>query len=229
MAKKLEIPTIRGQKRDARGKTEIKRLRAEEKVPGNYYYLQEEPVALTFEEADVRKLLSKRRGLIEIKWGDKEEEKAEVLLREVQRHPVTQKPLHLDFVGITRGQKIYTTVPIRLLGQPIGVKDQGGILQQVMNQVDISCMPRHLIEVVDVDVTGLELGDSLHLSDIEVENVEWEDIVERTVATVVIPRILEEETEEEDEELLEGAELAEGEEGEGEGEEGGEEAEGEEE
>lgn len=210
----LEIPTLKATRREVTGKSDVKRLRESGWVPGVYYYAQNEPVVLQFDEKDIRKLFAGRRGLINLVWGEKDDEHAEVMVREVQRHPVSKDFLHLDLVGITRGVKMSTTVPLVVTGTPVGVRDQGGILQQIIHEVEIMVLPKDLPEVIEVDVAGLNLGDSIHLGDIEIENVEWVENVDRTIVTVVAPRVIEEEVEEEAEEGEEGEEGVEGEESE---------------
>jgi len=209
----LEIPTLKATPREVTGKSDVKRLRESGWVPGVYYYAQNEPVVLQFEEKAIRKLFSGRRGLINLVWGEKDDEHAEVMVREVQRHPVSKEFLHLDFIGITRGVKMSTTVPLVVTGSPVGVRDQGGILQQIIHDVDIMVLPKDLPEVIEVDVSDLHLGESIHLRDIEIENVEWDENVDRTIVTVVAPRVVEE-VEEEEVEGEEGEEGVEGEESE---------------
>ncbi len=212
MAEKLHIPTLRAEQRNVSRKAEIKRLRAEGYVPAVFYMKEQETISLQFKANELRAVLAQRPALINIAWAEGDYEDRECMIRELQRHPVTGDPLHMDLIGITRGVAIETTVPIELVGTAPGVKE-GGILQQPMNSVMVSCMPRHIPRVIEVDVSHLNMGDSIHLNEIEVENVEWADNPDRTVASVVYPRMVEEE-EEEDEE----GELLEGEEGEAEGE-----------
>lgn len=204
------ILTLNALPREGTGKGAAKTLRSEGTIPGVYYHGGKEAVHLQFNLHEVEMLLKNRPTLLNLVWGEGEDESEECMLREVQRHPVTHIPMHLDLIGVTRGVKIHTTVPVQLLGIPVGVKDQGGLLQQSMGTVDIICLPRYLPSSIEIDVTGLALGETLHLSDVVVENIEWDDAPDRTVCSVVHPRAVVEPEDEEDE----GEEGAEGEDGE---------------
>jgi len=181
-----------------------KRLRNSGKIPGVYYHGSEDAVHFEIDGHELKILLGQSPTLINLEVEGSESR--ECMIRDIQRHPVSQEPLHIDLIGITRGVKINATVPVRLVGIPDGVKNQGGILQQAMQQVDILVLPTNLPHSIDVDVSGLELGESIHLRDVVVEDIEWETDPEQTVATVAHPRVVEEET-------AEGEEAAEGEEG----------------
>ena len=201
-----EILTLNAELRESTGKGASKKMRIEGTIPGVYYHGGDEAIQLQFNRHDVEMLLRQRPTLLSLVYGKGENETKECMIREIQRHPVTHIPIHLDLIGITRGVKLNATVPIELIGTPKGVKEQGGILQQAMNNVDIMCLPRHLPKVIEIDVSDMDLGDSLHLREIEMENIEWDDNTDRTICTVALPRVATEETGEEGEE-------AEGEEG----------------
>lgn len=208
------VLTLKATERKPGKKSETKQLRTDGFVPGVFYYQNTEPIHLSIDAKELSQLIANRPTLISLEVEGHEAH--ECMIREVQRHPVGRDIRHIDLIGITRGVKINATVQIELLGQPVGVKDQGGMLQQVMHRVDILCMPRDVPRSIEIDVSEMALGDSIHLRDIEREGIEWDDNPDRTVATVVMPRVIEEEPEEEE---LEGEELLEGEEGaEGEGE-----------
>lgn len=218
MAEKV-IQTLVGRVRDSRGKKAAKNLRKDGRVPAVVYHKNDEgvqSVALDFDEKDINQLVSHRPMLIKVDWEGGEA--LECVLREVQRHPITQAPTHLDFQGIQRGVMMDFVITVRLEGIPVGVKDQGGVLQHVMYEVNIKCMPRDLPNEIVVDVSDLEIGDAIHIEDLSLENGTIEEEPQRTVVTVVAPRMIEEEEEEEEEgeegEELEEGEVAEGEEGE---------------
>ncbi len=203
MAEKA-IPTLKAMPREPGKKSVTKQVRASGKIPAVYYLGGTDSVHLEIEEKEFTKLMQQRPTLINLEVEG--QESRECMIRDIQRHPVSQEPIHLDLIGITRGKKITSTVPIKLLGVPDGVRNQGGILQQVMHEVDIHVLPADMPNRIEVDVTALELGHSIHLKDVFVEGVEWEENPERTVATVVAPRVVEEVVEEEEEELEEGVE-----------------------
>ncbi|MBD3257023.1 50S ribosomal protein L25, partial [candidate division GN15 bacterium] len=152
-----------------------------------------------------------------------------VLVREIQRHPVTSKVLHVDFHAISMNKPINVRIPINLIGTPEGVKTDGGIMQTTLRDLDISCLPKDIPDDFEVDVSQLRIGDSIHVSDIEIPNAEILTLERRTIVTIAAPTVIKAAaTAEEEEELAEGEEgeaAAEGEEG---AEEGAETAEGEE-
>lgn len=205
------VLTLKATERKPGKKSQTKQLRTDGFVPGVFYYQNEEPIHLTIDAKELSQLIADRPTLISLEVEGHEAH--ECMIREVQRHPVARDIRHIDLIGITRGVKIHSTVQIELMGVPVGVKDQGGVLQQVMHRVDILCFPRDLPRSIEIDVSEMALNDSIHLGDIEREGIEWDDNPDRTVATVIMPRVIEEEEpeEEEGEELLEGEEGAEGE------------------
>jgi large subunit ribosomal protein L25 len=198
-----------GTLREEKGKGGAKKLRAEGKIPAVCYQNEEEALSLVFDAHEFTLLLAKRPTLINVAWGKGEENSRECIIREIQRHPVSQVPIHIDLLGITRGVLMDTSVRIELVGTPDGVRNEGGILQQTMAEVAIRCLPRNIPQVIEVDVTRLNIGESIHLAEVEVEDIEWNDNPERTVAAVVAPRIATADEEGEGEEGEEGEEGAE--------------------
>jgi large subunit ribosomal protein L25 len=195
------IPTLKAVVREPGRKSVTKQVRASGKIPAVYYHGSTESLNLEIDKKDFSRLLQNRPTLINLEVDGQEVH--ECMIRDIQRHPVSQEPIHLDFIGITRGKKIVTTVPIRLLGVPDGVRNQGGILQQVLHEVDIRVLPSDMPNRIEVDVTALKLGESIHLDHVSIEGVEWEESPDQTIATVVAPRVIEEPVEEEVEEAAE--------------------------
>ncbi len=124
-----------------------------------------------------------------------------VLIRDIHRDPITLKVTHLDFHAISMTKPIKLSVPISLVGEAIGVKVDGGIVQSAMREIEISCLPKDIIEVIEVDVSELNVGDSIHIRDISIANVTILAEERRTVVVCAAPSVVvEEETSEEDEE-----------------------------
>ena len=137
-----------------------------------------------------------------------------VLIRDIHRDPISLKVTHLDFHAISMTKPIRLSVPIVLTGESIGVKTDGGLLQSAMREIEISCLPKDIIESIEVDVSELNLGDSIHIRDISIENVTILAEERRTVVICVAPSVIvEDEVSEEDEDEAEGVEGAEGAEG----------------
>ena len=137
--------------------------------------------------------------------GDAEASEADsyrTLVREVQTHPWKGSLLHVDFLRIRRGVTVDLQVPLHLMGTPVGVT-LGGVVEQVLHDLPVRCIPSKIPEALEVDIASLAIGDSLTVADIDLgEGVEVtiEDV--RTVCTVSAPRVAEEEEEEEDQDVL---------------------------
>ncbi len=185
--------------RSETGKGAARRIRASGKIPGNVYGHGAEPTAVQADELQFKALISRistENTLIDLKVG--EEKPKAVLIREIQRHPYRAAILHVDFFEITAGEKIRVAVPVRLEGNPIGVRN-GGILQVIRYELEIECLPREIPSSFEVDISEMEIGDSLHISAIDTGDVTLPDDESLTVCTVVAPKVVEEVVEEVDE------------------------------
>jgi large subunit ribosomal protein L25 len=190
------------------GKGAARKLRAKGIIPAVMYGEDTDPVPLSISDYDFSKLISKAARssmIIDLTVGDSEPQK--VIIREVQTDPVSSKINCVDFKKISMDKEITLLLPITLVGTPVGVKDQGGILQTIRREIEISCLPGNIPEKVELDVSELSIGDSLHYEDIKLEGVEVISDPELTVATVVAPTVMKEKVE-----AVEGEELEEGEE-----------------
>ncbi len=223
----MNIVEISATTRDT-GKGAARSLRRNDKIPVVLYGPNQEPRSLAIEEADVLPLVfTNETSLVRLASNG---DQWECILKDIDFHPVTDRPLHADFLALTEGEELTLSVPLRFQGTPIG-QTEGGYTQFLFNELEIRCVPKDIPSALEVDISELEIGDAVHIEDIEVEGVTFTDAPERTVVTVVPPRELEVEEEEvstlldEEGEPIEGEELPEGEEA-PEGEEG---AEGEEE
>ncbi len=209
---------LKVKKRKETGKKATSQLRREEKIPGVVYSQQVESTPIAIEKGDLAAAINSGAKIVNLKIGRK---KQPAIYREIQHHPVTEEILHVDFLGIVEGQAVETRVAINLVGEPIGVSESGGILEQAMWDAAIKTIPSKIPDALDVDVRELDMGDSIQIGDLEYADIEILESPDRAVATVVHPTriVVEEEVEEEEElELLEGeeAEELEGEEAEGE-------------
>ena len=146
--------------------------------------------------------------------GSKEAEKPMVFVKDYQVDPVTNDLLHLDLYKITAGHKVRTMVPLEIKGTPIGVRT-GGILEILERELEIECLPASLPEKIEIDVSALEVGQSIHIRDLKVdEGVKFLSGIDRVIAAVLTPHIVKEE-EPAEAEAVEGEEkAAEGAEGE---------------
>lgn len=189
------------------GKRELKSVREQKLVPGIFYVSQEQSIPIALAEIELNKMLAHKPALIVLKMPDGKDR--ECVVRDVQRDPLWGNILHIDFMGITRGQKITVTVPLHLTGTPEGVKE-GGILEHTLRELEIECMPRYLPDHLECDVTSLMVGDSIRVGELEFDNIRILTDPSSSLATVVPPRVEKEPVVEAEEELEE--ELEEGEE-----------------
>jgi len=211
------------------GKKATKAVRNNNNVPCILYGPDTDPVPFQVAINDLNRLIYQRTTpILSIEVDG---ESWNCIMKTYDLHPVTDRPIHADFQVLTEGRPITLTVPIRYEGIPQGQKE-GGDTQYNLREVNVRCLPSDIPDEIRVNVEDLEVGDSIHFYDLEVEGVEFQVRPEQTIVTVVAPRLEVLPEDEEEEEVLEGeleeGELPEGEEGEAaEGEEG--EAEGEEE
>jgi len=114
--------------------------------------------------------------------------KSRTLIREIQRHPVRPDIIHVDFYEIKADEKVTLNVPVHLVGTPDGVRNAGGVLDQVTREVEIEVLPEHIPDRVELDVSALKIGDSLHVSALSIPNAVILTGADLTIATVVPPR-----------------------------------------
>ncbi len=125
------------------------------------------------------------------------------ILKDVQFHPLSDKPVHFDLIALNEGEEITIEVNIHLIGNAVGIKE-GGVLQHTLHKLEIECLPKFIPSHIDVDVSGLNINDSIKVSDIKLENVKVLIDENSTVAAVVPPTVTTEETPAEPEVLSKG-------------------------
>jgi large subunit ribosomal protein L25 len=220
MAEHEEI-TIKAKVRDGRGKNDARRTRREGLVPITIYGGGGETVAAAAPLSALAAVLRSEAGRNTIFTLDVEGVGlSEVMFHERQIDPVRGRLVHADFQRLVKGQKIEVTVPLRLVGEPVGVREEQGVLEQIMRELEIRCQPREIPDSIDVDVSNLGVHDVLHVSDIPVgDNIQILNDAEAVVATIGIVReepvaapVVEEEAAAEPEVIAKGKKEEEGEE-----------------
>jgi large subunit ribosomal protein L25 len=184
----MEI-TLDVQPRTEKGKGPARRYRAAGMVPAVFYGASVEPVALLVDAKQMNQALHTDAGgnvLINLKVDGKSRL---TIPREIQRHPIRGTILHVDFVNVARDQKISAQVPVHLVGESHGVKE-GGVLDQHLHELHIEAMPSDIPDSVELDVSGLGIGDALHVSDVKIaQGVEIITLEDELVVAVTEARL----------------------------------------
>lgn len=207
----MQTVALTAQVRKNLGKGAARALRHESLIPAVLYGRDLESVPLTVRPRDLAGAIgtaSAENILIDLTVADGEAMQSHrAMIREIQVDPVKRDILHVDFLGISMDRQITVEVPVNLVGEPIGVSAAtGGMLQQVLRTVEIACLPDRIPEALDLDVSSLTIGHSLHVSDLRApEGVELLADPRLTIATVLAPKKVEEKPEA----VVEGEEMAE--------------------
>src|SRR2546428_8271684 len=188
MAERKEI-TVKAAPRDGRGKNDARRARRNGQVPVTIYGGDGGAVSALAPLRELAAILRSDTGRNTIFTIDVEGVGlSEVMFVDRQIDPVRMRLIHADFKRLVKGEKIEATVPLRLVGEPIGVREQAGILEQIVRNVEIRCEPREIPEALEVDVTNLGVHDVLRISDIprdeKIEILEDADAVIATIGVV---------------------------------------------
>ena len=181
---------IQAKPRVGRGKNDARRTRREGMVPITVYGGGAETVAAVAPLSELAAILRSESGRNTIFTIEVDGVGAsEVMFHDRQIDPVKGRLIHADLTRLVKGQKIEVTVPLHLIGEPIGVKEKQGVLEQIVREIDVRCEPREIPDSLDVDVSNLDVHDTLHVSDIKVsEGVEILTDAELVIATVGIVR-----------------------------------------
>ncbi len=183
------------------GKGAAKRLRRKGNIPGVYYYHGRESRPIYVSRQDFIKLVHQGNiTVVDAILDDKDP--LQCIIRDTQIDPTSRFLAHIDFMEVKTGEKISVTVPVHLKGQPVGVRSNGGILNHILREIELYCLPKDIPEFIQVDVEELEIGDSIDVSQISAGEYEILTEPERVIAAVTAPR-MEEEEEEGEEEALE--------------------------
>lgn len=180
--------------RNVQGTGASRRLRHADKVPGIVYGAGKEATAIELDHNDIFYKLKQEAfhaSILDMNIGGKSEQ---VLLRDVQMHAWKQQVLHVDFQRVAADKKIHMKVPLHFINAEVapGVKLSGGIVSHIINELDISCLPKDLPEFIEVDLKDLAAGHSIHISNLKlpagVETVALQRGEDQSVATIIIPR-----------------------------------------
>jgi large subunit ribosomal protein L25 len=177
--------------RDKKGSANVRRMRRAGLIPGVVYGDGGEARQVSLPQHEFEQMLRHHAGeqmMVEIELDGKPES---VLLKDVQHEPLSGSVLHVDFQEVSLTKRLKVEISIELTGEPKGVKTQGGMLDHTLHFVEVECLPGDILEQIEVDVSGLEIGDVLTVKDIELDASKYEILMDddTAVASVLAPRV----------------------------------------
>lgn len=210
---------LKAERRVDAGKGASRRLRHAKKIPAILYGGKHDPIMLALTHSELDQHLQHEAfysHILTVKYDGKAEK---AILRDLQRHPSKPWVMHVDLQRVSEGETIRMNVPLHFVNEETahGVKQEGGVLSHVLNEVEISCQARHLPEYIEVDVANLKLGESIHLSElklpagVEIVALSHGEEYDQPVANITAPRAAVEEAAAEEEEAAPEAAPEEGE------------------
>lgn len=200
----MELIELKTKIRTTTGNGPARRLRMSGQVPAVVYGPKTEPVLLSVNKSDLEQLF-KKGGIGQVVLNLVIQKNGETLtmpamIKELQTHPVSRNFIHIDFYEIKMDQKITAKIPVVTTGIAKGV-ELGGILQIIRRELEVECLPLEVPESIEIDISDLDIGDSIHVEKIRLEGeIEFLEDDNYTVVTVLAPKLEEEEPEEEEEE-----------------------------
>jgi large subunit ribosomal protein L25 len=192
-----QLVKLKARKRTLVGRNAIKQIKAKGLVPGVIYGSNQTPMPLEVDNRELSTVLSRASSEhilveLEILDGDQSTNKL-ALIQEVQHHPLRPGLIHVDFHAVSATEKITSSVPIETTGEALGVRTFGGLLEHSLRTLEVQCFPQDLPGVLRIDVTNLNIGESLHVRDLQLPaGVEAITDQELTVVSVVASRVGEE-------------------------------------
>jgi len=183
----MEKVLLEAKKRTVINKASRSALRKEGNVPAIFYSKNHEPLAIEVSERAVHPLVfTSKAHLVSLKLEGQEE--LECIVKDVQFDPVTDRIVHMDFLGLKKGEKIQLEVPVQFIGSAIGIKE-GGVLQQVLHKLEIECLPADIPDHLEINITDLKLGKAVHISDLKYDNIVFLNSPESIIVTVAHPKV----------------------------------------
>ena len=191
----MEKVVLEASTRKIGSKSEIKNQRKNGRIPGVFYLKGNKPISIDVSDKAIKPLVfTGETHLIELKVDNNQE--FDCIIKDVQFDPVTDQIVHFDLLGLVSGETFAIEVPLVFNGSAVGVKD-GGILQQHLHKLEIECLPKDIPQHLEIDVTELKIGDSIHISDLNFENLTILNQKTTVVVSVNHPKIEKEPTPEE--------------------------------
>lgn len=179
---------LSAQKRDDLGNSTTKTARKKGNIPGVFYFKNAPAIAISVKDTALNPFVYTSEVRIINLQIEGSEKAQNCILKDVQFDAVSDKPIHFDLLGISENETIKVIVPIKLVGAPIGVRD-GGVIQHTLHSLEVECLPVNIPSHIDVEIAGLSIGDSIHIGDLKIENVEIHGAAGATIVAVVPPAV----------------------------------------
>ncbi len=182
--------TIKAQRRTISTKGAVNQLRKNGSVPGIFYAKDVDPIPLAIPELSLKPIVyTSETHIVNLNIDETEEKKS--ILKNVEFDPITDRIIHFDLQGISLDQEIEIEVPVAFTGQAKGVKD-GGVVQHSIHKITVLCLPGNIPDHINIDISDLGLGDSVHVGDLKYDNLKFLQNDDVIIVSVVVPRTAQE-------------------------------------
>ena len=205
MAKQFKLNV---EKRNSKGKSNVRDLRREKKIPGVYYSYDSSNLLFQISESEIRNAINSKANIFSVNVGGEDQN---VIFKSVQYHPVTDNIIHIDLYGVDMSKKISIKIPISFQGTSVGVQSEGGVLITSLNELEILCLPSDIPDDIEIDISDVELGTNIQAGDVALDD-KFELVTNSDSTIVSVTHAAVEEEPAVKEELEEGMEGEEGEE-----------------
>ena len=186
----MATANLSAKKRTDSGKGAARKLRSAQQIPGIIYGHNREPQMLALDWRELERMLERIAPETTVIELDVDGTTSRTLIREIQRHPFKRQVLHVDFLELVAGERVTVDIPLVLVGIPAGVRNSSGILDQILREVTVDVDPSNIPNHIDVDVSALEVNESIHVGDLVVPaGVDIQDDPDSTVCVVAAPRV----------------------------------------
>jgi large subunit ribosomal protein L25 len=175
---------LQAQIRTKAGKAEARRLRSQGQVPCILYGVKDESLKIAVNQRELTKILSGSHALINLVVDGKSQSS---VVREIQYHPVKGSITHVDWLRVQADKEITVSVPIKFVGTAAGAKS-GGMFQESKGELEITCLPKNMPETIEIDISKLEVGDSIHIRDLRFDTFTIRDDADATICAIVLPK-----------------------------------------
>lgn len=173
-------------------KADVNSIRNNGRVPGIYYLKNTQPIAIDVPEKQIKPLVfTAETHLVSLQIDGKGD--FDCIVKDVQFDPVTDRIVHFDLLGLTSNEKFQLEVPVQFVGAPVGVKE-GGIIQQTLHKLQIECLPADIPQHLEINITNLKLGESIHVKDLTFPNIDILTNEDSVVVACTHPKVEKEAT-----------------------------------